>query len=414
MSGMATEPDALSASGYAAVIASGDPCFYCDIGKYGQYPTFGKLIEVNVNGTLQWQFDTSSAMTADAIVANSPDASLTDPDTLTTYGNEACPKTAAAYNNGSPITIHECALITYIGVLPYSGDIVATLYASGTNPSAGGGGLMVLDPNGHLLASWMYPAVADGTDYWGDTHVSVLPKFVSVEPSTTADPSETANSEHFILNNDTGGCKPGQSGKACNLNYSTVQEFSFNPSTVGTSTNPIQPISGAVTASDIDNNNPAAPVYGGLSPTSYDKWGELWSAEDSSANCGGLCGGSYLEMFNQSQLSTSCGVLNNLYSSATSHYGYPCTTTAHVSENLPGTSHSIGWVAQVQCDCGSGGTGDILATSWFPGNGYVMPIAHGSGNPPAASSVELDAGDRGRGLLPQDRWLERTALRRCR
>ncbi len=160
----------------------------------GQYPSFGYLAPSSSGG---YAYVPGSGRTATAI----------DPS------GAACPVQPTLYTPA----VAECRGPAALEPLPDSGDIVVAQYYDNTNAGQDSGGLMVVNSQGQMVASFPYPNVTQN-----GSPVYAFPREVTV------DPTSTSNHERFAVVFDI--FKGGLNGSLVQSTF-TMQTFDFNAAT---------------------------------------------------------------------------------------------------------------------------------------------------------------------------------------
>jgi hypothetical protein len=227
---------------------------------YGVYPTYVTL-QSSGNGwapsTAKFARDIQSSNTQPAPTPLNPNLHIT-------VGQQACPTGSM---NGVSITT--CLSPAEMGLLPQSGDVVVAQYTPNpTYPSdvngEHSGHLMVLDPAGKLLASYVVANQSDSTCTGSNGFKTVSPREIDT------DPTSVLGDERFIVIYDV-FCNTGTT----TANSWAAQEFSFNSTRAQTA--PTQ----AITATSAAFNPSTTST---VDRAHYDRWGNLWFGTKSGSN----------------------------------------------------------------------------------------------------------------------------------
>ncbi|HKT02846.1 MAG TPA: hypothetical protein VJT31_25220 [Rugosimonospora sp.] len=231
-----------------------------DASQYGTFPTYGTLHQ---NGGVWSQVaSVPPKRTGLGIQATNP-----------VLGPQACP---TASGNGIPYS--SCHGPSEMALLPTSQDVVVGQYfATNQHGFIGTSGqLMVLKPDGTLLASYVYPDVPDISldplfqprGYGcapGDANLLVSPREVESDPTSAPD------DDRFAVVFDTWHCPDPLTGKRQSAPF-MIQEFSYKAST-----RTITPVSKAVYPGKRQNLEGANDVMS-TEHARYDAQGNLWLA----------------------------------------------------------------------------------------------------------------------------------------
>jgi hypothetical protein len=298
---------------------SAEPYAGWNVGQDGVYPTLGYLSQ----GADGWAYDASDSSTALSIARSA-----------TPQTGQTCTQETSA--DSQPFA--DCRMPTEMSVLASSHDLVVTQYASNT-PSATSGSLMVLDPQGQVLSTYVYPRI-------------VLPdgQVVDVHPrEVDADPDSSGGDEHFVVVFDS---TTTSGSDATHLGPFAMQEFGFDPTTAA-----ITPLSAPILSGDLAPNGD--PL--GFETAQYDSSGDLWAAQSDN---GTLTGGPITIYRRQPDGSTlarpGCEVAADWGGSG---WGTTCRPNAEVSQ-----SASLGIVRSMNLDPGTGAM--LIATM----SGYLLPV----------------------------------------
>ena len=234
---------------------SASPYDFWSIRDTGLYPTLGFLSRATSGA---WTYDAARSLTADDVAARS------------TNGARACP----ASMNLMGESFHDCKLPAEMALLPASGAFAVTLYASPDDRHSGR--LMVVRPDGVVLALLQYPEIRDADG----TVLDVLPREVD------ADPTSTLGDERFAVVFDVleGGVQSAF----------PLQEFRFDGST-------IRPVSAPILTGDRNGDTVVR-----FETARYDHAGNLWAAQN---EVGTLTGGDlavYVKRGGTRSLERSC------------------------------------------------------------------------------------------------------------
>ena len=243
------------------VFTSSVPYDGWDVSKNGEFPVLGYL-DMPSGGI---QYDQALSLTADQIASNSA------------LGATACPSSNNLFNQ----QVASCHGFAEMEQLPLSQNFVITQYfpLSGTHS----GGIVVMNPQGAVLARYQYPDISDGQG----GYLSVRPREVDV------DPTSTGNLEYFAIIFDVST----STGSQANF---PLQEFAFDRTT-----NQIIPISAPILSG---GTNSSGQSYR-FETAKYDSLGNLWATQ---AVTNSLAGGPIVVYANNSGVRTAleqtCGV----------------------------------------------------------------------------------------------------------
>lgn len=202
-----------------------------DISQYGEYPTVG-FLDVPTGAI---QYNQALSLTADQIASKSA------------LGPTACPSFTNIFNQ----QLSGCQGMAEMGQLPLSHAFVITQYFAPSN--AHSGGIVVMNPDGTVLARYQYPDIASGSGF-----LAVNPREVDV------DPTSSGALEYFSVIFDVQN-PDGSQGSF------PLQEFAFNRVT-----NQIVPISAPI----LSGGTTSSGVGYRFETAKYDSLGNLWATQD--------------------------------------------------------------------------------------------------------------------------------------
>jgi hypothetical protein len=228
-----------------------------DASTTGEYPALGFLRR---SGST-WSFDGYAgaggvSRTAGQLAASTSDTALAD---------ATCPVV---------FLLRDCGGLNEISLLPRSGNLVLTQYYG--PPGGNSGGIVVVSPEGALLAHYAYPTVYDNG---GSTALEVRPREVK------ADPTSPAGQDRFVVIFDT--FDPTRPANDREVPFA-AQEFSY------TSASGIVPTTYAFRADH------ATDV--GFESALYDSAGNLWLAQRHRASLSAAP----LARYTRTELTTNC------------------------------------------------------------------------------------------------------------